>query len=253
MSQKTLTFVLVIACCGLLLSAFSPAEVTTPEPRTIFVRGEAEIRVVPDEVILTLGVQTWDDDLEISKRDNDRIIKRVLAIVAKYKIDSKYVQTDFFSIQPYFDDYDHLEQVNGYAVRKTVVITLKDINMFEAFLSDVLETGVTHVHGIDFRTTELRKYRDQARELAIIAAHEKAGDMAGALDQSIGDALHIQEDYAGWWSWYGSSWWGSSYGGMSQNVVQNASPSGGNVDLESGIAPGQITISARVSATFELK
>ncbi|MEJ2211004.1 MAG: SIMPL domain-containing protein [Anaerolineae bacterium] len=32
-------------------------------PRTVTVTGEAEVRVVPDEVILTLGVETWDKDL----------------------------------------------------------------------------------------------------------------------------------------------------------------------------------------------
>ncbi|MGD9365498.1 MAG: SIMPL domain-containing protein [Desulfobacteraceae bacterium] len=38
------------------------------EPRLITVTGDAEVRVVPDEVLLTLGVETWDKDLNIAKQ-----------------------------------------------------------------------------------------------------------------------------------------------------------------------------------------
>ena len=41
------------------------------EARTITVSGDAEVRVVPDEVILTLGVETWDKDLDAAKEEND--------------------------------------------------------------------------------------------------------------------------------------------------------------------------------------
>jgi len=37
------------------------------EPRLITVTGDAEVRVVPDEVILTLGVETWNKDLAVAK------------------------------------------------------------------------------------------------------------------------------------------------------------------------------------------
>jgi len=52
----------------------------------------------------------------------------------------------------------------------------------------------------------------------------------------------------GWWSGYGSGW-GSRYGGMSQNVVQSG-PAGGIP--EGPTTPGQIAITARVSAIFDL-
>jgi uncharacterized protein YggE len=111
-----------------------------------------------------------------------------------------------------------------------------------------LKAGVNHVHGVDFRTTELRKHRDRARSLAIQAAREKATMMAGELGQRIGQPHSIREGHAGWWSWYGR-WWGSSWRGrMSQNVIQEASGGTGGGTL----APGQIAITANVTVTFEL-
>jgi uncharacterized protein YggE len=117
-------------------------------------------------------------------------------------------------------------------------------------LTALTEGGATNIHGIEFRTTELRKYRDQARALAVQAAREKATAMAAELDISIGAPTHIREDQVGWWSWYGHSWWATGYGSMSQNVVQNAGPS--SVEVEGSIEPGQISVTARVSATFEI-
>ncbi len=223
-------------------------------PSTISVTGDAQVMVVPDEVILILGVETSDKDLMTAKAQNDSIIKKLLALADQYQIKPQYFQTDYINIEPrYTDSYTQRDFI-GYFVRKTVVITLKDTSKFEDVLTSALQAGANYVQGIDFRTTELRKYRDQARSLAINAAREKATALSQELDRTVGKPININEDSFGWWSSYGS-WWGSRWGGaMSQNVVQNAAPSNGSPSSSDGdtIALGQITISARVSVTFEL-
>jgi len=222
-----------------------------PEPRAITVSGDAEVRVIPDEVILTLGVETWDTDMDTAKEQNDEIVQRALAVANDYGIDSKHIQTDYISIEPRYDDYYDRKEFIGYFVRKTIAITLRDISKFEDLLSDLLKAGVNYVHGIEFRTTELRKYRDEARALAIKAAQEKADALAGELGQKVGEPLTIHEDRTGWWGWY-NAWWSSSRGGgMSQNVIQNIGE--GSFDAEGAIALGQIAVNARVTVEFELE
>jgi uncharacterized protein YggE len=235
----------------LALSAWTADESVSQEPRTIAVTGEAEVRVVPDEVILSLGVETWNKDLNVAKGENDRIVATVLALAAEYGIAPEHVQTDYVSIEPryrngYYEDSDFI----GYFVHKTVSITLRDLSKFEGLLADALKSGVNYVHGIEFRTTELRKHKDDARALAIQAAREKAAALAGGLDLKTGDPLDIQEVQSGWWSGY-NAWWGARWGsGMNQNVIQEAG--GAAVLADSSVAPGQISVNARVSVTFEL-
>ncbi len=236
---------------GLLLFPF-PSVSPAHAANTISVTGDAAVMVVPDEVILILGIQTSDRDLLIAKSENDAILKKLTALTQQLGIDPKYVQTDFIRIQPRYDDGYTQRNFVAYFVQKTVKITLKDITKFEELLTGALLAGVNYVHGIDFRTTELRKYRDQARDLAIKAAREKAEALAGALDQQVTRPTNIQENRLYWWSSYGS-WWSGGYGGaQSQNVVQNAggAPSG---DDESSIALGQISVTASVTVTFELE
>ncbi len=219
------------------------------EPGLINVNGEAEIRIMPDEVILRLGIETSDKNLSKAKQLNDQIVTKVQAVAKRYSIPSEHVQTDYLNIEPRYNDGYAQREFVGYFVHKTVVITLRDLTKFEDLLSALLESGANYVHGIEFRTTDLRKYRDEARELALQAAREKATAMAAALDQKVSEPRSIQEEANSWWSGYGSGWWGR-WGGMTQNIVQEVG--GDYASFDSSLAPGQISVTARVAVSFAM-
>lgn len=243
---------LILALLVGLLVPWSPlAQQEVNAPGEITVAGEAEVRVIPDEAILSLGVETWHNDLSTAKRRNDQRVAQVHAVARTYGLPEKYIQTDHISIEPHYRDSYDREDLEGYLVRKSIVLTIRNLENFDDLLTDAIEAGANVVLGIQFRTTELRKYRDQARDLAIGAAREKANDLAAALDQDVGEPQTVYEDHVGWWSWYNAGLWGSHWNSPSQNVVQNVSGEG--MPLDGAIAPGQITVSARVSVTFRLR
>lgn len=188
--------ILILVLCLTALSAAAQGE----RQATIDVQASADVKVVPDEVFIAFGVETSDPNLTASKAQNDERVKKLLALTKDMSIDPKYVQTDFISIEPWdhqFNDEKRTVQVE-YRVRKNIAVTLKDVPRFEELLSRALEAGVNHVHGIQFRTTELRKHRDHAREMALQAAKEKATLLAGRLGRQVGPALHISEYSGGW-------------------------------------------------------
>jgi len=220
------------------------------QARSITVSGSAEVKVAPDEVVLTLGVETWDLDISVAKTKNDEIVQRVLALAKDYGIDSNHIQTDYVSIEPRYQDSYEKRSFLGYFVRKTIALTLGDVSKFEGLLSSALEAGVNYVHGVEFRTTELRKYRDEARALAIKAAKEKAQALAKELGHDVGEPLTISEEQSNWWSGY-SAWWGSRGGMMQQNVVQSMGQT--SWDSAGPTPPGQIAVNARVTVEFDLR
>lgn len=250
MKSKSQWLLLIIA--SFVCAGYAHAQVATlAANNSITVNGEADIRVVPDEVVLTLGVETFDKLLKPAKNLNDERIKKTIAVARRYNILAEHIQTDYIGIEPRHQNYDVTKELLGYAVRKTVVIRLKDLAKFEDLLSDALEAGVTHVHGIEFRTSELRKHRDEARKLALKAAQEKAALLANEAGRKLGKVLSINESSLGYWSSYGS-WWGNRYGaGMSQNVTQNIG--GAAISTDNTLAPGQIAIRANISASFVLE
>ncbi len=251
--KKNLLFgVLACALVALLVVTFAsqPARAAGETSlRLITVTGDADVKVTPDEVGLVVSIENADRNLNLAKKQNDDRTARVINTLKNLGVESKYIQTDQFRVEPrYSDNYTRLD-VSSYFVSKTIVVTLKDITKFEDLQSAVFDAGASRFYSIQFRTTELRKYRDQARELAIRAAQEKAAAMAKTLGQKIGKPQSIQENYSNWSSWY-DRWWGSN--NMSQNVMQNASGPSTSSD-DSAFAPGQITVNARVTVSFELE
>src|SRR4051812_11974163 len=118
--------------------------------RTISVSADADVKVVPDRVVLTLGVESLQPTLAEAKKDNDERVKRIFAAAHASGVDDKHIQTDQISIEPRWHDYGERRTFLGYAVRKTICLTLGELARFEALLGGALEAGADHVHGVQF-------------------------------------------------------------------------------------------------------
>lgn len=218
---------------------------------TISVSGTAEIRVVPDEVQLRLAVETRDPKLDEAVKQNDTRIAAVLKFLKDSGIAAKDVQTDFIEIQPRYHRDDDVQQIvpEFYIVRRNLGVRLRKVAQFDAVLAGALRSGVNYVLGIEFKTTELRKHRDAARQQAIRAAKEKATALAEELGAKVGKPQTIHEQTGGgWWGWSG----GGNYNAMIQNVSQ-AAPGGGGEESDGNLAVGMINVTATVQVTFRLE
>ena len=244
---KLTTLLALIVICSIRAQQFDD------RPK-ITVNGEAVVMVQPDQIVINFGIETWDKDIIVAKQKNNEIMKRAMTVIKESGIPDKDIQTDYLSVEPRYNDNYEKKDLIGYFIRNTFVVTMSDPEKVEDLVTAVLQSGVNYIHGINFQSTEFKKYREQARELALNAAKEKAEKMAGALGQLIGDPVQINEGYGGFDWWYYNSWSGWGYGRsnvMSQNVVQNI-PSSSD-QISETIALGKISIKANVSVTFELK
>lgn len=236
-----------LTCATLFVSpAFSQQ---TPYPSLISVSGSAEVKVAPDEIYLRVGVETRHENLEQAKQKNDASVSKALAFLNANNLESKDVQTDFVSVQPIYDDRNSFRtDPVAYLVRKSIEIKMTSIENFEAILTGLLSHGVNNVHGIEFRTSELRMHRDTARGMAIRAAKEKADALASELGVKCGKVHTINANEGGGW-WNSGSHWGGRYGGgLMQNSVQNL---GGAAETTDGaLSVGQVSVSASVNVSF---
>jgi len=198
-------------------------------------------------------VETIDTTVAAVKAKNETAVAQMLAAVAGAGVAGKDAQTEFVYLEPRYRNYE-LHEISGYVARRTVKLTVQDVRQFERVLSAVLESGGNLVMGVQFRTSELRKYRDQARALAVQAAREKAEALAKELGQEIDRPQRITEEMSSWSSpfgWWGGYGFGGGGGQMSQNVVQSVST--GSSAIDGTMAPGQIAVNARVQVSFTLK
>ena len=127
------------------------------QPPQISVSGSAEVKVAPDEIYLRVGVETRDENLDDARHQNDERVSKALGFLKSNEVKDKDVQTDFISIEPTYDrDISRTKPVI-YVVRKSIEIKLTKMEAFAGLLTGLLTNGVNNVHGIEFRTSQLRK------------------------------------------------------------------------------------------------
>ncbi len=257
---------LLVACAIALLVPvrFLNVSARAPEPntmaaaptscasgRTIYVTGAATINVVPDRALIQLGVQSNGSTPTAVQAANSAAIQRVLKALQARGVAAKDLATDLYVIEPVYEDYDSL-YIKGYRINNVVAVTLRDVKMTGPVLVAALEAGANQVLSVEFYTSELRKYRDQARQLAMRAAREKADALAGAASSQADCALSINENswsyYNGWWSTRNLNTW-------AQNVVQNAGSGSGSAGSagDEPVSLGQVAVRAEVSVSYGLR
>ncbi len=243
-----------------------PAQNTCDKDRNIHVTGTAVVNVVPDRALIQLGVQSNGRTPGEVQARNAEAIGQVIRALKAMGVEARDISTDRYIIQPLYEDWDSL-RIKGYRIFNVLSITMRNVDKTSEAIAAAFQAGANQVINVEFYTSELRKYRDQARDMAMTAAHEKASALAQAGGTEIGCVLNINENSWSYFNgWRGWSWW-YGYGGgnnqalWTQNAVQNAAPSGGpgNSGGESGssadtpVSAGQISIQAQVDATFALK
>jgi hypothetical protein len=124
------------------------------------------------------------------------------------------------------------------------------VQKLEPVMIAALEAGATSVDGVEFSVTNLRQLRDEARELAVRAALEKASAMAAAAGVRLGDVTSISED--AWHYGYFGSWRGDRQWTNYQNVVQDLAAEGAITLDDGSISLGQIVVRAQVSLSAEI-
>lgn len=236
------------------LSMIAPAaadDTSKENLRTITVTGTGEVKVKPDRALVRLGVTTFSSSLGEAKQDADGRMKRMLALIAKFKIEEKDCKTDYVNISPQYkrEDYaDRMDKFLGYQVTTGLAVTVRRLEMIDSFIAEAVEAGATHVHGVSFETSELRKHRDEARKLAIRAAREKALLLTGELGQRIGPARNINENPEGYWG-YAQSNLSRGYGQGGGGGLFEDSDEG----PDRTIVPGEISVKSTVAVVFDLE
>ncbi|MBI5838662.1 MAG: SIMPL domain-containing protein [Chloroflexi bacterium] len=237
-------------------STEQPSQPVCDSSRTIQVSGTAVVNVKPDRALIQLGVQSNGRSAKEAQAKNAAGINDVIKALKALGIEAKDISTDWYVIEPLYQDYDSLI-IKGYRIYNIIEVTVRDVDKANDAIVAAMQAGANQVVNVEFYTSELRKYRDQAREMAMKAASEKAKALAQTAGADTGCVLAINENTSSHFNGWGWWWWGygNNQNQWTQNVVQNAAPTDGETPaLDDGpVSVGQISIRAEVGVTFGLK
>lgn len=180
---------MILAAAFLFMSAANAQEVR-PLPQ-INVNGEGKIKVIPDQVFVSLSVESKGNKADDVKKQNDAAIEKVLQAIKKNKIPKEDVVTRRVSLNP---QYDYDRKKYNYVATQTVEILIKDLNLYGQLMEDVVDAGSNRINNVEFRSSKLADYQSEARKAAIRDARHKAEDYVSVLGQKAGKAINIADN-----------------------------------------------------------
>jgi len=208
-----------------------------PDGRLLAVRGTSEIQVVPNEFVISLGVVTIDNNIDVAKRNNDRKAAEIIDVAMRHGVSEKDIKTQYLRISPNYRYDNKIQSITGYTVQNNMSLRSDDIRNVQVLIGAIIEAGGNIAKGVDFRKSEIERYRERALVEAIKSANEKAKLVAKETGVRLGKVRKIEEEPL--------------------NIHYPRPMVAGAALRESGtgssIAPGQIEVSASVSVVYDIE
>ena len=227
-----------LAVVAVVCLAFCSAQGQEPcaSAKIVKTTGTAEIKVTPDRAVFQVGVKRQSPTAKAAKAAADRVSTKLLTALKAQGIDDKDIQTAHLDLQP-TTYYQKQVRINNFTATQSLWVTVRDLSKLDGVIDAVMSAGANRIDGIEYQSSELRKYRDQARDEAAKAAKEKAVALAQALGNQIGKTYSIEEV--------------QQAEGYSLNANVAFEGAAGKSRAPS-TAPGQLTVTASVVVGFDL-
>jgi hypothetical protein len=201
--------------------------------RFIEVYGSGEVLSVPDQFSFSLSLeQKGQKAAELNNLINQRTSKLVNALF-DLGVEKRSVQSTQVQFNPWFEYNGQKREQKGFALTRTITVTVKDIAIYEKAIDGVLTLGVSQIYGFSSNTSQPQVHYDAALKQALLGAKQTAAEMADTLGLKLGEVISISELTSG-----------------------NARPAYANVrqlSSSDSFQPGEMSTDAKVKVVFELK
>lgn len=205
----------------------------------ISVTGEGKIKVVPDEALISVSVETISKDAKEAKIQNDIISDKVLKLIKKKGISTTDFQTQRMTLN---QNYDYTSKKKTFVANQTISIHLKDLSKYDDLMLELVDTGINRIQGVEFKSSKIKELEMQARKNALLDAKAKANDYVSVLvGQKVGKALLISDNSQ-------TNYPQPVYRGLMKSSLMESDEA-----PRETIAIGEIEIISIVSATFLLE
>lgn len=154
--------------------------------RYIEVTGAAELKVVPDEIYLSISLNEKDTK---DRHSLDEMEREMIAVLRKLNI-----PTENLSISGADSNLEKAFWTGKkiYA-RKTYILKLTDANSIGQVLRELEKKGISNVNLARVDNSQMEKYRKEVKILAMKAAKDKADYLLHAIGEQTGKPIFIQE------------------------------------------------------------
>lgn len=218
---------------SMFTSALINAEDTIPQ---VSVAASGEISVPPNILLWSCTVKTTAADLPQTTQIHTSRMQAALRYLTNNGIDEKDLQTTRMNFRENWSFKAGSRVKNGYVATSSVNFKVADLDKYNELWSGLSKLEGLSVNNVSYDHSGKKKLQKECLKKALLNAKEKAAFIAETLGEKIGRVLKVAE---------------SGDNGYPRPMMEaTMSVRGG--DQAPAIAPGEITITKRVSATFML-
>jgi uncharacterized protein YggE len=227
---------LVVALTPGVAGAQTPAAAGPP---IVVVRGDGEVRAVPDLAYVGLGTEHTAPTPKEAQAVVAKAMSAVQQRLAAAGVAKDAMRTTAYDVQARVDWVNGKQVPRGYMARHTIEVRVDDLARVGELLELAIGAGGTSVQGVRFDLKERAKLERDALTRAVADARARADAVAAGAGSAIAGIVRIEEA-------------GLSGGGPEPVMMRMAAaPMAG--DAAPPVAPGETVIRATVTLTARLK
>ncbi|MBP6430146.1 MAG: SIMPL domain-containing protein [Ferruginibacter sp.] len=159
--------------------------------KNIKVAGEGKVRVMPNQVILTISVAFVKPKMVESVKLTQEIVDSVLLILNEFGNKSTDIKTSSISANKHYEYIGNSEKFAGYRAEQTIDFVLNDISKFTSLTGKLLETKINSISQIQFAHSKADSLFREADLLAYDDALKSANKLCSRANVSIGKLLYV--------------------------------------------------------------
>ena len=233
--MKKMMAMALAAVMMMSMSVCAPAQELEKGAR-ITVQGTAQVSADPDLVTVTANASVTAGSVSAAQNDMNVIVANATQKLLELGVLGEDIVTSSYNYHPQYN-YD-TNTIIGYEASHTLEITCRDIEMLDAVIGAVTDCGFSQIYGVSYDVSTRSELYQQALDLAIMRAEEKAMRMAQTAGLTITGIESLAEN-------------GGYNEGYAVNAMADMAMMKGAVG-SAGIRAGTIEIRAGVTAVYEM-
>jgi uncharacterized protein YggE len=239
---RILAILLILAVAA--VGAVSAASDSTDNDKVIHSTGTGNVIGTPDRAQVTFSVQTENTDVKLAQADNAVKMNKVIDALVGSGIPRDALKTTGYNIYPVYEESTGIlaPKIRTYRVTNTLTVTLHDVSKTGEVIDVAVANGINQADSIQFMLSDQQQQvlRTDALKKAVDRARADADTVAGAMGTSI-IGVKNADISAGY------------YPVMFQNYQYDAVGASMKSATPTPVQPGDITVSATVTITYNIR
>ena len=166
---------------------------TAPAGARITVTGTGNVSGVPNQLSLSMGVQTTAGSVATALRQANQAVRAVTSALGRTGVSASDIQTSGLSIYPNYSGSSGVP--SGYQVSEQLTVTLRRLSTAGSQISAAARAGgnATVIDGVSLNLSDTGTLLATARARAVADAKAKAAAYARALGRPLGAVVSMSE------------------------------------------------------------